>query len=109
MSEVQQILQQVSADRVVGEHIEALKRPMQSSPRERSLSLIIGCVVGGLFFWQRERIFDDPFYAWCALMLLLAIGHWFERRTVLDRDRMWRAVIRHEAPELYAKVKKPGE
>ena len=109
MSQVQQVLQQVSEARLVGEHIETLKRSPGRSPYARSISTLVGWGIGGLCFWQRDRILDAPLIALVLLVLLLLIDQWLKQRVLSARDRMWRAVIKHEAPELYAKVKKPGE
>jgi hypothetical protein len=108
MSEVQQILQQVSADRVVGEHIEALKRPVPS-PYWTLLFLISqgALVFLGGSMWNQSR--PARVMIVLTVVFVAVVSIWQLSRALLARERMWRAVIQHEAPELYAKVKKPGE
>ncbi len=107
MGEVQQILQQVTEERVIGEHIEALKRPMPS-PFWTSLFLISQ---GALVFfsgsmWNQSR--PARVMMVLTVVFVAVVSIWQLSRALLARDRMWRAVIQHEAPELYAKVKEPG-
>jgi hypothetical protein len=105
MDQVHEILQNVAEERIVREHIDVIKKPIPHP------------------FWMLAFLISQAGFAFLAISLpnhdqtnrtisvisialIAASSIWGLSKALRARDKMWREVIKREAPELYQKIQK---
>ncbi len=105
MTQAQEVLQKVAEERIVREHVEALKRPLPS-PFWVLVFLLSQAGFAFLSIVTPGRAQPDRVMTVGLITFVGATAIWSLTKVLRSRDRMWREVIRREAPELYEKVRK---
>lgn len=105
MTQVQEVLQKVAEERVVREHVEALKRPL---PRPFWILLFLLSQAGfaALGILAPGRGQTDRAMTIGMIAFVGATAIWSLTKALRSRDRMWREVIKKEAPDLHARIQK---
>ena len=103
MTRAQEVLQNVAEEREVRDHIESLNRPIRIPIWSLACLLSQGglAILGGSSWGQSQANRTIVVLA-IVIVALFSIGALI--RALHSRDRMWRAVIRREVPELYGKI-----
>jgi len=105
MAQAQEILHKVAEERVVREHVDALRRPLPS-PFWYLLFLLSQSGFAALSILMPGRGQTDRTMTVCVIAFVGATAIWSLTKVLRARDHRWREVIRKEAPDLYAKIQK---
>jgi hypothetical protein len=105
MTQIQEVLQKVTEERVVREHVEALRRPLPS-PFLFLLFLLSQAGLAAIGILTPGHNQGNRAMTIGMITFVAATAIWSLTKALRSRDRMWREVIRKEAPDLYAKIQK---